>query len=481
MTSLATRAGGLLGSRSTFRMLLLLNVLVTLGMMWTTRSVMLSDAWSYIALAEGITQGSYSMWWPLGDGYPDTFRTPGFPLLIAFAMTVFGSWKAMVWVNLAFYLAALWFTLRVVERLDPRLEVRSLFLVLLLPMVNIPYYIGQVYTEIPVLAFVSASLYLLVGRTHWRWHHGLVLGLLFAGIFQMKPVFLYFPLLYVVVDRLAGRDRSRMVPHVVMLGTYVLLLLPYGFWNQRHHGVFKLTPLEGAGSYMHFANWCGKFPGYTERVYWHNFAGDELVRFVPEEEIPLHIEAYEREWEGINERIRPLLTAEDSIMLNARDQVAYGVVNTYNTRFTLERERLLVEKSIEHMLSDPWYMIRYKAYTAVRTWVIGIQVGEFRSASMAGKLKMLYATLSTGIMFLLFVVLVPLALFRKLLRAADVWPLLAYMAYFTIIYLPFTIQARYSTPVRFAMLALIALAAWKLFAGREAQRDRSIAVPAASR
>ena len=152
-------------------------------------------------------------------------------------------------------------------------------------------------------------------------------------------------------------------------------------------------------------------------------------------------------------------------MLASRDRAPYGVVNTYNTRYTRLREQLLLGKAIEHYRRDPWYLLKYKAYSAVRLWVIGIQRDEFRQASASQKIRSLYASVSTGIVFLLFMILIPLAMARRRVTWAEAWPMLAGVAYFGIMHLPFTIQARYTTPVRMAMLALLAVSICRLLAG----------------
>jgi len=354
--------------------------------------------------------------------------------------------------------------LELIRRIEPRLAARSLFLLLLLPLVNVPYYITQVYTEVPVLAGLGALLLLITRPGARSWRSSVLLGLLFGALFLLKPVLQLLPLAFVIGERIWLRDRVTWPRQLAMLAVCALTMVPYGLWNKRNHGVFSTTPLEGAGSYMHFGAWCGKFPGYTEHVYWHNFAGDELVRFVPDEEIPRYIAAYEAEWDSINAQLRPLLTPADSVMLASRDRAPYGVVNTYNTRYTLLREQLLLSKAIEHYRLDPWYLLKYKAYSALRLWVIGIQRDEFRQASASQKIKMLYASLSTGLVFLLFMILVPLAMGRRRVTWAEAWPMLAGMAYFGLMHLPFTIQARYTTPMRMAMLALLAIAICRLLA-----------------
>jgi hypothetical protein len=229
-------------------------------------------------------------------------------------------------------------------------------------------------------------------------------------------------------------------------------------WNKRHHGVFKPTPLESAGSYMHIGYWGGKIPAYTDRFYLHNFMGDEVVRFTPEDSIPFHIAAYEREWEGFKVILDPLLIRKDSLMWEAAKDLEHSVERTHNTAYTLKREELLFNSTLEHYKDDPVYTILYKTYSAVRLWVIGIQRGDFKKASLGGKVQMAYATLSTGVAFILGIIFVPLAYRRKVITLRATWPLLVSLVYFGIMHIPFTIQARYTTSVRFVMFALMALA-----------------------
>jgi len=463
---LAVRLQRILGTRQAYLVLIALNVLVTLGIMWATRNVILSDTWSYLGLAEGILNGEYSMWWSLDGEYPDTFRAPGYPLFIAAIMSVFGTWKAVIGVQFVLYWVALYFTLRTIARFDPRLVARNLFLLFLLPMVNVPYYVAQVYTEIPVLAALSVVLFLVMRPGRWSILVSIVLGLLFGFIFQCKPVFLLFPLLFSVTAFLLEKRGSDFRGHGVMLVTFFVTLLPFGFWNLRHHGVFKVTPVQGGGGYMHFSYWCGKMPAYTDHISLRNFTGDELIRFTPEDSVPGNIAAFEKEWAGINAQLDLLLTAKDSAMFRAREGMKYPAENTFNSQYAMLQEKLLMQKGLEHMWNDPVYTLAYKSYSAVRLWVIGIQRGDYASASMGGKVQMLYATASTGVMFLLSLVLLPLAYRRGVIGLRGTWPMLLSLVYVGVFHIPFTIQARYTTCVRFAMFALLAMAITGLLWGK---------------
>ncbi|MBZ0205162.1 MAG: glycosyltransferase family 39 protein [Flavobacteriales bacterium] len=459
------RAVELLGSRRVFISLLILNVVVTLFVMWASRTIILSDTWSYLGLAEGILNGRYSMWWQLGEGYPDTFRTPGYPLFIAAILWLFGNWHAVLVVQFILYGLGLWLALRTIDLLGGDRATRSLFLLLLLPLVNVPFYIVQLYAEIPVLAAIGLAVYLAVRHRNWNWKVAIAIGLLLGFVFQCRPVFLLFPLAYVTLSWVIDRGASNVRHQLLMLVVFALTVVPFGIWNKVNHGVFKVTPLQGAGSYMHLGYWSGKMPGYTDRFYLRNFNAEEVIHFTPPDSIPANIREYEQEWSNIKARIDPLLTSKDTAMWDGRPRVHHAEP-TYNTAYTIMRDKLLLEKAVEHYWSDPWYTLAFKSYSAVRLWVIGIQLGEYQSAGFMGKMKMLYATISTGVLFLLFIVLVPLAYLRRVLSFRSTWLILLYLAYSTFIHLPFTIQSRYTVPVRLLMLILIALAITGLLSGQ---------------
>lgn len=467
MNAMLSRFMRLLETRRAFVLLLALNALMVGITLWLSRDAFLSDGWTYLGLAEGLLHGRYSMWWPLEAHYPDTFRAPGYPLFIAVFIKLSGSWHTVLVVQFLLYWVALFLTLKVIERYDPRRSTRSLFLLFLLPLMNVPYYIAQLYTEIPVLAALSMVLYLIARPGRWSIPTALSVGALLAFTHLCKPIYVLLPFAITGCALLLDKRSFDMRGHLIMISTFALLILPYGIWSLRNHGVFKVTPIQGSGGYMHFAYWCGKMPGYRDHISLGNFTGDELVRFTPEDSIPAHIAAFEKEWADINTQLAPLMTRKDSIMLNSRDLLPYIAEPTYNTRYSIERERLLNEHAIRRMWNDPWYTLAYKSYSAVRLWVIGIQRAEFARASMGRKIQMLYGTLSTGFIFVLAFIAMTWAYLRRVIRIRDTWPFLLLILYTGVLHVPFTIQSRYTVCVRFAMLALTALACAALFRERD--------------
>ncbi|HRH38449.1 MAG TPA: hypothetical protein PK760_08895, partial [Flavobacteriales bacterium] len=384
----------LLDNRTARRVLWCLNGIVIALMMWATRNERSGDHGTYMALADGILAGRYSMQSWMHDFIPDTFRTPGFPLYLAGIIKVFGAWQAIQGVQLVLYVISLHLMLRIIARFDGSWLTGNIALLCLLPLVNVPYYITQVLPEIPTLACVTASVYLLTRPYRLSWLNAVALGLLYGFSFQCRPVYMLMPPLLALGALWANKRSFDLRGHALAIVVFVITLVPYSMWNKEHHGVFSPTPLEGGGGVMHFGIWAGAIPDHQEHRYWSNFTGDEIVRFVPEDSVASNIAAYEREWDDVQARLAPLKTHTDSLMEKAFD---HGLcpARTYNTRYTLERERLLKEKAKALAAHKPGYALAYKSWSALRLWVIGIQRGNFLEANVLSKVKQLYATLST--------------------------------------------------------------------------------------
>jgi len=409
------------------------------------------------------------MWWMMDPPLPDTFRTPGYPLYIACALWLFHDWAVLKIVQAVFYALALHLMLRLIDRHDRRLMAKNIFLLLLLPSVNIPYYISLMLPEMPVIVCIAA---LLVSDPLWKkpsWFAAIGIGLLYGFIFQCRPIFLLFPIARVMCDALFARRSIAWGKHAVIILTYVATLMPYGVWNLRHHGVFSVTPLEGGGGVLHIGYWSGRIPNHFETRYWGNTTGDEMVRFVPVADVPGNIVAFDREWDVIDSTLAPLRTAQDSIMLSKVRGGMEHAIPTYSTVYTLERERLLQAKTIAHIKEHPGYFAAYKFYSAIRLWVVGIPHDGFRAARIGGKLSMIFSFIFTLLIFLASIILVPIAYRRGLLQWRNTYPLVLYVLYFWMVHVPFVIQTRYTVPVRMVLYMLLALAVTALIGARGKQ------------
>ena len=460
---------GILASKGTRSVLIGLNALVALGVTLAFRNALGGDAGSYTALADGILHGIYSMWWFLPVEIPDTFRNPGYPLLIAF----FRAFSNSIWPIQVFqyccYAAAVALTLRIIVRLGGGIRGQNLLLLILLPSINVPYFIPGLFPEIPTLLLVCAFVAVEIGDMKAA-KKGLVLALLAGLAFQMRSSLLVFPLFWLLMRGGTLIQHRRILPALIFIGTFALTLVPFSLWNLKHHGVFKPTSLEGGAGVAHFGWWAGKIPGHVDHWYWWgNRTGVEIIPFADEAAIPDNVLAYESEWAAIDSSLRPKLNALDTLMLDSAANYI-ELAHTYNAEYTLAREHALWQATISHALDEPGYTVAYKAYSAVRLWVTGIQMDRWRATSGSGLLAELYPFLITGFVFLLALVLVPLACFRVAGHFKRIAPLLVWLFYFGAIHLPFVIQARYTAPARLILFAAIALSIDALWRNRLASK-----------
>ena len=451
------RALALLDDRRTYLVLITLNILVGGGLVLAIvlRGDAGADSHSYLALAQGILHGHYSMYWQLPHPYPDTFRAPGFPLYLAVFIKLFGTWRWAGLVQAALLVLSVHVSFKAMARWGFGLAARNVFLLLLLSSQNILMYVPMVNPEIPALTCITLLTFLDPLYRAPRRFSGVGLGLLAGFAFHCRPIFLLLPFLRLVSDLLFFRSGIHWRTTATYIGTFALTLLPFTLWNKANHGVLRPTPLEGGGGVFHMGWWSGRIPDYHQHRYWGNFTGDEMIRFVPADSIPANIAAYEHEWDRIDSALAPLLTAADTDML--AHYVEYVNEKTFNSAYTLERERLLKRLTTEHMRTHPGYTFAFKCYTAVRLWVIGVDRGDFVRANMLGKVKLAMPFLVTFAQFLLALICIPLALRRKLLAWRALYPMLFVVLYGWLVSVPFTIQSRYTVPLRFVLFALMAM------------------------
>lgn len=454
------RTISLLSMARTYRALLVLNLLVSTAIVYGFGFNGGGDFHTYHGLAMGILHGEYSYWYPLSVEIPDTFRTPGYPLYVAAVIKLFGGWEAMLFIQFGMYVVAVMLMLRILDRWGAGILGKNIALLLLLVSINIPYYIGTMLPETPVMLALT-TIFWVRSKPVRTWWDALAVGALFGFIFQCRPIALLLPFCLLIADAIRYRMRLQWAKEMLAIVVFVATLVPYGLWNLDHHGVFKVTPLEGGGGVMHIGWWAGRIPGYQEHRYWGNFAGDEIIDFVPQADRAKEIAAFNAEWDRIDAQLAHLLTAKDTLMLDSLGKFGF-VCRTWNSRYTLERERLLKEAVFRNAAEHPWYTLAFKSYSAVRLWVIGIQKADFLEAGTKGKLSMLYPTLMTGSIFLLSVIVVPLALRRERVLMAEVYPVVLLVLYYTAIHLPFALQARYTTSTRLLLYALVALSLVRL-------------------
>ncbi|MFT3883915.1 MAG: hypothetical protein QM724_00330 [Flavobacteriales bacterium] len=464
----------LFSDRRTYWVLIILNTLLTLAMVWGQRNARGGDFLAYIGLAQGILHGDYSMWWRLAEPIPDTFRTPGYPLYIAFFLGVFKTWRSMIVAQTLMYALSIHLSFKLIDRFQGGLAAKNIFLFLLLPLPMILYYMPLVSPEMPVILCLSLLLWADPIYKKPTWLAAVGIGLLWGFVFQCRPVFLLFPFLRAGFDLLLARRIIAWDRAGVILVTFMATLLPYGFWNHHYHGKFSLTPLEGGGGVMHIGYWAGRIPNYQEMRYWGNITGDETVIFVPRDSVAANIVAFNREWDSIDAALVPFVTHQDSLMLMMNSVGMPYAVKSYSAGFTLERERLMKEHMLQDIKKDPWYYIKYKLYSTFRLWINMVPRTEFQETDLAGKIKLIALSAISLIMFVGAIVVITMAHRRGVLSIKDTYPLLVLIIYCWLVHVPFVIQTRYTVPVRMALYLYMGLAIAGLLGHRSLKPTREM-------
>lgn len=440
-----------LGSQRLRNALLIANGLITLLVLYVFRKPHGGDMLDYLALADGILQGNYSIWHRMPVEIPDTFRNPGYPLFLALFRVFTKELFVIQLAQMAMYVAAVLIMLRTISKLGGMIA-GNLFLLLLIPSINMAYFASGLYPETPVLFLGSLFLWADVVLPR-GWARSVLMGLCIGAAFQCRSTLLLFPVFHELVTLFLERPRPDLRRSLIFLATFIITLMPYSLWNLKHHGVLRPTPLEGGGGVMYLGWWSGKVPGHKEWWYWKNFFSNEPISFT--DDVPGNIRAFDAECHQMDSLLRPFLTAKDSLMIAALQP--YGT-KTYNTRYTLERERLLKKITLQHIKEEPGYTLRTKAYTAIRLWITGYDPYRLGAASIKGKVAELYPFVLTATIFLMAIIAIPLAMYRDRAWARRCMPLILWIVYFGAIHIPFAIQGRYVIPARLALLALLALA-----------------------
>lgn len=446
-----------------FWVLLLLNLLATAAVVAATLHTVSGDQYTYLGYADGLLHGRYSYWYFLPDYIPDTFRNPGYPLFLLLLKAVGLPELGVRMVQVGLYVATIALLLKIAARREAPHSwlLRNLFLLLLLPNVQLAYFAAVIFPEVLVAFLVAAYGAVALLWPTGTWKRTIALALLAGLIFQARPIFILFPLAQLALDFWLDRKAAfSWVQAVVLLSVFGSTMLPYALWNQHHHGVLKPTSLEGGAGVMQIGFWALRMPGYHETRYWGNQMGEEVISFTDSAAIPAHIAAFNREWDAIDAQCAPLLTARDRRYLPQMRQ-HHNLFPTYSSAYTIKREKLLMQANLANIRREPGYYLKTRLYTLVRLWVTGVQVGAWRAAaSPLAKIKVLYPAVVSGVTFLLALVSIGWALLRqRSLYASRTWWLsLALVVYFGVVHLPFAIQARYTVPVRTWLLLSIALA-----------------------
>ncbi len=444
-----------LDKKSIYYLLLTANLVSALIGFYLGLKAVFNDATGYWNMGKSFGHGTFSSWYFLPVSAPETLRTWGYPFFIFLCQQIYDSFFTVQILQLLFYGFTIYLILCLIKHFNPALIYRNVFLFLLALNIKIPFYAGQINAEMLCVFFI-----VLYAHVYYVQKEGVLKSILLAicgfCLFQLRPAFLLFPFFFFVYKLIFRRDNLKF--HALSCGLYLILLLPFGFWNYSNHGVFKITPLEGGGGVIHIGYWCPKLPeGYKENFYWGNVCVADYTQpsFTPDEERQKNAALFENEWLEINKKLEPFFSDEDKEKIALMRENNPGQFVLYSGAYTNEREKLLMEKTVEHVKEDFWFYTKTRIYTFCRLWFTGINKEEWNGANgISAKAKVIYPFLSSFVFTFLGLLLSAVSLVLGIIKWKDFHFLFLLTIYYGLIHTPFAFQARFTVPVHLLILMM---------------------------
>ncbi len=488
----------ILSNKKTYWILIFLNLIVSITVFILNRNSLGGDYATYSSLAEGLLKGKYSMYYFLQEKFPDTYRNPGYPIFLAILKIFSPSIIFVQIVQLAIYFLTIIISIKILNHyFNDNDYIKNLFLFFLLININIVMLSTYFLPEILMSFLILFSFYFELKFTKNNYFKFLFLGLLYGIIFQVRPIFLFFPILKVVIDFFLNRTNFKFIKYLTMIFIYFLSMIPFGLWNYFHHGVFKITSLKGGAEVLNSGYWAQKIPNYEEHRSFGNMFYEEPLLFINLKDKSRNIENYNKEWDYIDSASLKYLTnvdmfykelkAEkkkaDQFRKNLKEHHIYDSISpshksiyssiignklkehsifdsipiTFSSRYTIEREKIILDVTLKDIINDKEYVIKSKIYSAIRLWVTGIPLAKFRNATLKVKLLLLCPMFLTGFIFLLSIIFIPIAFIKFKILYAKLHSILIIIIYFGLIHVPFVIQSRYTIPVRMLLLIVLSV------------------------
>ncbi len=319
--------------------------------------------------------------------------------------------------------------LNVASNYDSSYKLRNIFLLLLLPYVQLAIFTVAIQPE--ALMTFLLTLYIFIDskpiKPEWKITF---MGLLSGVIFLVGPVFLFFPLILFAISIATKRNKLSFGLALSMVIIYLLTILPYAIWNLKNHDVISLTPIESAG-------------------------GDKISLFSSLNQAQDNLIDHSKESDYIDSACAQYLSDDDKINL-AEMNTYNGFQKTYNAKYTLAKEKLLKQQTLNQLREEPANTLKSKASTMLRLWLNEMQLTDLKSSELNKIFPANYFRIITIIFFLASLILIPLAFYRKKLSWVHSQTVIILIIYFGVLHLFFSLQAKYTIPLRLIILLLLA-------------------------
>jgi len=418
------------------------------------------DQPNYLALVEGLkSYGEFSSYCNEIGCLPETLRTPGYPLFLLAALTIFEDIYLVKFIQLFLYFFCLFVASKLILKISTNYLPLYIFLLLTIFNIQIPYYAAVVSTEMLSITFVITFfyLYLFFKETYLKY---LYTAVLLAGLFYIRPAFILIPVGLLLLSSLKC-TKPVFKFNLFQLICFLIFLIPFGLWNLTNHNTFKLTTLEGGAGTAHMAYWSFKLPdNYTEEFYHGASVIKDIInpfqfQYSDNEKEEYRLE-YESEWRSFLENN----SLNENCFFEGRGSLLKNKTNlaVCTSEFTLLREEFLWSSVLMHFHNEPVNYLLQRAYSFLRLFFTGINHETYaNSNNMKEKIMAIYpfAVTFTSIFIGLIFSIVVLLFNRKLEAVNNFIPMIFSIFLIAASHSLFAIQSRYLVPMHLLILIIL--------------------------
>lgn len=447
----------ILNKKGFFFVLFFLNVIIGIVVFRISCGTNFPDSQGYWLMGESLLHGKFSSWYLFYKYYPETLRTPGYPAFLAMCQLISSSQLFVKIIQLIIYFISVFICTLIIKRINFEIKYRSFFLLLLLPNIQIVYYSGLISTETISILLIVLTMYLVYSKRSLR--NMLLIAITCYCAFIVRPAFLLFPFILFIYFIFQNKQQYKL--SLIFILFYIAFLIPFGLWNKNNHGIFKFTPIEGFGGTLHLGYWAFKLPdGYTETFYWGNNTGYDLTKpqFYCNDERIKNVKEYEAECISLCNKLKQYETKNDSLDLIQMKQLNPEIFVLHNSKYNIEREKLLKQITKQHILNDLDYYLKSRVYQLIRIYVTGINYKNLeKSNSFLDKIKVIYPFVITFAFIFLGLIFISIKVLLKKTYFNNIYAFVLLFWYYGIIHLPFANQARYSIPIHLLILSILTI------------------------
>ena len=406
----------------------LLWVMVVLGALvawWAGRPWMNPDSYQYLGLAEALSRGEYTY-----AGVQDTFRTPGYPVLLFVLIHLLRlPLAAITLLQVGMYLAALALAVRILLPND-RARLLCLGLAAMYPFT--PGYCAVVLSEAPTLLLVTGAA-CLMARGYLP---SAAVILAVAGMIRPELIPLPIGLLLFWV----AQDRTRWPKAGLALAGCALVYLPYSIRNAIVFGRFQPVPVGSSfGTSLYEATWQSRLDWRDlHATYQGQYSPEARAAGLPEEFVRINREI------GIDSSVAPFIPVN---FPTAETQRRSGAVT--------------LREALRWIRQNPGRYALHLLKNTGRLWITEAKPARLPTAAWWLLLAVSWAVLP----------LAAYGIWRDRARWLAATPLL----YVWIIHLPLHTEARYTGVVRVLLVVYAALAIGALWDQRSGRSEPNLA------